>query len=73
MCRNVSFETQTANPHLSYGDGEEWLFFSFLEGGGVRWGGTIFHEFNTRGHSGSDMGSSPAMEQRALCPRLNEQ
>lgn len=69
MCHS-RLKLQSRNLYLSYGDGKEWLlFFLFFRGVG---GDTIFHEFNTRGYSGSDMGSSPAMEQRALCPRLNE-
>lgn len=30
-------------------------------------------DLKTRGDSGSDMGSSPVLEQKAPCPRLNEQ
>lgn len=32
----------------------------------------FFHELNPRG-GGGDMGSSPVLEQKALCPGLNEQ
>lgn len=65
MCHSrLKLQTRTSAMVMVKND-----FFSLF----WRGGGTIFHEFNTPGHSGSDMGSSPAMEQRALCPRLNEQ